>query len=74
MNQIARMLSSIYTIALLLLVLLATALPLFTEEWLERRPVPRVCCISSAWFRADDCRDVTNQIVSYPTGLEDADG
>lgn len=31
------MLASIYTYALLLLVLLATALPLFTEEWLERR-------------------------------------
>ena len=33
----SRMLASIYTYALLLLVLLATALPLFTEEWLERR-------------------------------------
>ena len=32
----ARMLSSIYTYALLILVLLATALPLFVEEWLER--------------------------------------
>lgn len=31
-----RMLASIYTYALLILVLLATALPLFTEEWLER--------------------------------------
>eukprot|EP00434_Breviolum_minutum_P031555 symbB.v1.2.027900.t1/scaffold2896.1/size67727/2 len=31
-----RMLASIYTYALLVLVLLATALPLFTEEWLER--------------------------------------
>jgi hypothetical protein len=30
------MLASIYTYALLILVLLATALPLFTEEWLER--------------------------------------
>ncbi|CAK9059956.1 unnamed protein product [Durusdinium trenchii] len=31
-----RMLASIYTYALLVLVLLATALPLFMEEWLER--------------------------------------
>ena len=31
-----KMLSSIYTYALLFLVLLATALPLFTEEWLQR--------------------------------------
>lgn len=31
-----RMLASIYTLALLLLVLLATAAPLFMEEWLER--------------------------------------
>lgn len=35
-----RMLASIYTYALLVLVLLATALPLFTEEWLERKLGP----------------------------------
>ena len=38
----SRMLASIYTYALLLLVLLATDLPLFTEEWLERRAVGAV--------------------------------
>ncbi|CAE7275989.1 FKS1 [Symbiodinium pilosum] len=31
-----RMLASIYTLALLLLVLLATALPLFMEQWMQR--------------------------------------
>lgn len=36
-HEMSRMLASIYTYALLVLVLLATALPLFTEEWLERK-------------------------------------